>query len=61
MGLDYNIKVKDNEKLTEGNWAKWARDVGFSFMEAGLSRYLDGSIEEPGKSKKLTEWRQYNL
>jgi hypothetical protein len=47
-------------KLTEGNWAKWSRDVSFSFMEAGLSGYLNGSIEEPSETKKLGEWKQYD-
>jgi hypothetical protein len=61
MGLDYNVKFKDIEKLTEGNWVKWVRDVRFSFMEAGLSGYINGSIEEPSESKKLVEWKQYNL
>jgi hypothetical protein len=37
MGLEYKVKVKGIVKLSEGNWPKWARDVGFSFMEAGLS------------------------
>jgi hypothetical protein len=61
MGFDYNVKVKDIVKLSKGNWAKWARDVSFSFMEAGLSGYLDRSLEEPTEAKKLNEWKQYNL
>jgi hypothetical protein len=59
MGLEYNVKVKDIVRLSEGNWSKWARDIGFLFMEAGLSGYLDGSIEEPTEAKKAAEWRQY--
>jgi hypothetical protein len=60
MGLEYNVKVKDIAKLSKGNWSKWARDVGFSFMEAGLSGYLNRSIKEPSETKKVIEWRQYN-
>jgi hypothetical protein len=60
MGVDYNVKVKDIAKLCKGNWAKWSRDIRFSFMEAGLAGYLDRAIEELMETKKLTEWRQYN-
>jgi hypothetical protein len=60
MGVDYNMKVKDIAKLCERNWAKWSRDIGFSFMEAGLAGYLDGTIEELTETKKLAKWKQYN-
>jgi hypothetical protein len=56
MAIDYNVKVKDIAKLTEGNWLKWAREIQFAFMEAGLWGYLDGSIEAPSETKKLGEW-----
>ena len=63
MGFDYDIKVWGIDKLTEGNWAKWGRDVTFTFMEAGLVGYLDGSIKAPPISadlKEMNEWLQYN-
>src|SRR5882672_3702147 len=60
MGLDYDIKVRGIDKITEGNWAKWGRDVTFAFMEAGLVGYLDGSIKAPSDTKENNEWLQYN-
>src|SRR6266481_2752827 len=43
VGLKYNVKVKDIELLSKGQWAAWSHEVRFSFLEAGLVQYLDGS------------------
>jgi hypothetical protein len=61
MAIDYNVKVKDITNITKGNWLKWAREIQFVFMEAGLWGYLDRSIEAPSKTKKLGEWSAYNM
>jgi hypothetical protein len=43
-------------KLVEMGMGHW-----FLFMEAGLSGYLDGSIEEPSDSKILNVWKLLEL
>jgi hypothetical protein len=61
VAFEYNIKIKDIAKLTEGTWAKWSRDIQFSFAEAGLLGYLDSTIEAPkADGKKLVDWKEYN-
>jgi hypothetical protein len=61
VAFNYNVKVKDVTKLTEGNWAKWSREVQFSFAEGGYLGYLDGTTEAPdADGKKLMEWKEYN-
>jgi len=63
MGIDYNVKIRGVDKLVEGGWAKWSREIKCSFMEAGLNGYLDGTIKEPPAGSKIDEttaWMQYN-
>src|SRR5882672_8703196 len=62
MGIEYNMKIKDVEPLTEGRWAAWSHEIKFSFLEAGLAQYLDSS-NTPSESEskaKLAEWKFMN-
>jgi transposase InsO family protein len=58
--LDYNVRIKDVEKLKEGAWLQWSKDMEFAFMEAGFMGFIDGSVGEPTETKKLAEWQQIN-
>ena len=62
MGFEYNMKIKDVEPLTEGKWATWSCEIKFSFLEAGLTQYLDGSnVPDVSDSKvKQNEWKLIN-
>ena len=60
--VEYNVKIKDVEPLTEGRWAEWSQDIEFAFLEAGMADYLDGSNEPADTdSKKVhAEWKSIN-
>src|SRR6266481_4906809 len=60
--VEYNVKIKDVEPLTEGRWAEWSWDIEFAFLEAGMADYLDGSNEPADTdSKKVhAEWKSIN-
>jgi len=62
MGIEYNVKIKDIEPLTEGRWAAWSREIKFSFLEAGLAQYLDGSNAPDASDSKVkqNEWKLIN-
>src|SRR5882672_7265324 len=62
MGIEYNVKIKDIEPLTEGRWAAWSREIKFSFLEAGLAQYLDGSNAPDASDSKVkqNEWKVIN-
>ena len=60
MAITYDVKIRGIDKLVEGNWAKWAWDVTFTFLEAGLVSYLDSSCKAPDDLKEKAEWLQYN-
>jgi hypothetical protein len=51
MVLEYHVRVKDLEKLSEGSWLKWSWEMEFSFLEAGLMGYINGSIDELADQK----------
>ena len=60
MAITYDVKIHGIDKLVEGNWAKWAWDVIFAFLEAGLVGYLDSLCKAPNDMKEKAEWLQYN-
>src|SRR5882672_3056687 len=62
MGIEYNVKIKDIEPLTEGRWAAWSHEIKFSFLEAGLAQYLDGSNAPDASDSKVkqNEWKLIN-
>ena len=47
MTVHYDVKIRGIDKLVEGSWAKWKRDVTFAFLKAGLVGYMDGSLKTP--------------
>src|SRR5467141_1561630 len=63
MGIEYNMKIKDVEPLAEGWWAAWSHEIKFSFLEASLSQYLDGSNAPDASDSKVkqNEWKLINL
>ena len=59
---EYSMKIRDIEPLVEGNWTTWSREMKFSFLEAGLTQYLDSS-NAPVKSDKTSmhaQWKAIN-
>ena len=60
--VDYNMKIRDIEPLVEGQWAAWSHEMKFSFLEAGITHYLDGSNapEESEKKSIQTKWKIIN-
>lgn len=60
MGHEYNVKVNIEEKLREGNWAKWSKDMEFTFMEAGIMDYIDGTYHIPIDEKMTPAWKSIN-
>ena len=60
MTVYYDVKIRGIDKLVEGSWAKWKRDVTFAFLEAGLVGYLDGSLKAPTDPKDNPDWLAYN-
>src|SRR5882672_3450702 len=62
VGVEYNVKIRDLEPLTEGHWAVWSREVKFSFLEAGTAHYLDQSyVPTEGDTKKThSNWKAIN-
>ena len=60
MTIHNDIKIQGIDKLVEGSWAKWKRDVTFAFLEAGLVGYLDGSLKAPMDPKDNPGWLAYN-
>jgi len=61
--IHYNVKIRDIEPLVEGCWTTWSREMKFSFLEAGLTQYLDSS-NAPVKSDKTSmhaQWKAINL
>ena len=62
VGVEYNVKIRDLEPLTEGHWAVWSREVKFSFLEAGIVHYLDESyVPTEGDTKKTQLLESYQL
>src|SRR5882724_9351566 len=60
--IEYNMKIRDMEPLVEGHWTTWSREMKFSFLEASLAQYLDGS-NAPLKSDKVSthaQWKAIN-
>ena len=60
---EYNVKIRDIEPLVEGCWTTWSCEMKFSFLEASLTQYLDGS-NAPLKSDKVSmhsQWKAINL
>src|SRR5882672_10190485 len=62
VGVEYNVKIRDLEPLTEGHWAVWSREVKFSFLEAGIAHYLDESYAptEGDMKKPHSNWKAIN-
>src|SRR5882672_8531225 len=62
VGVEYNVKIRDLEPLTEGHWAVWSREVKFSFLEAGTAHNLDESYAPTeGDTKKThSDWKAIN-
>ena len=60
--VDYNVKMRDIEPLVEGHWPALSREMKFSFLEAGITHYLDGSNapNEYDKKSVQTEWKIIN-
>jgi len=60
---EYNMKIRDMEPLVEGCWTNWSREMKFSFLEAGLTQYLDGSNAplESDKANTHAQWKSINL
>src|SRR5882724_9735090 len=61
--IDYNVKIRDIEPLVEGHWTTWSCEMKFSFLEAGLAQYLNGS-NAPVESDKVSvhaQWKAINL
>jgi len=60
---NYNVKIRDIEPLVEQCWTTWSCEMKFSFLEASLTQYLDGS-NAPLKSDKASmhsQWKAINL
>jgi len=60
--MEYNVKIRDMEPLVEGHWTTWSREMKFSFLEAGLAQYLDGSNAplESDKASTHAQWKSIN-
>jgi len=61
--IDFNVKIRDIEPLVEGHWTTWSHEMKFSFLEAGLTQYIDGS-DAPVESDKVSthaQWKAINL
>ena len=60
--VDYNMKIRDIEPLVEGHWAAWSHEMKFSFLEAGIAHYLNGSNapDESNKKSVQTKWKIIN-
>src|SRR5882672_9210871 len=62
VGVEYKMKTRDLEPLTEGHWAVWSHEVKFYFLEAGIVHYLDESyVPTKGDTKKThSDWKAIN-
>jgi hypothetical protein len=48
MSNDFTIKFnKSIEKLREGGWNKWSREVKMNLRAKGAWKYVTGTIVEP--------------
>src|SRR5882724_10328312 len=55
--IDYNVKIRDI--VVEGHWTTWSHEMKFSFLEAGLTQYLDGN-NAPVESDRVSTHAQWN-
>jgi hypothetical protein len=48
------------EKLREGNWTKWSREVKMSLRAQKAWKYVVGEVPEPKEKEAKKEWNEIN-
>jgi hypothetical protein len=57
ISIKFSNKI---EKLREGNWTKWSREVKMSLRAQKAWKYVVGEVPEPKDREEKREWNEIN-